>query len=50
MNPGIRNKLLTGSVDEMDEMLEYSEGATELRTEDRIARPWIYSNATGANR
>ena len=50
MNPRIRDKLLTGSVDELDEMLEYSEGATELRTEDRIARPWIYSNATGANR
>ena len=50
MNPRIRNKLLTGLVDELDEMLEYSDGTTELRNEDRNTRPWIYSNPTGANR
>ena len=50
INPRIRNKLLTGSMDELDEMLEHSEGARELRNEDRNTRPWIYQNATGANR
>ncbi len=50
MNPRIRNKLLTGSVDELDEMRQYSEGVRELRNEDRNTRPWIYTNATGANR
>ena len=50
MDARIRDKLLTGSVDELDEMLQHSEGATELRSEDRNTRPWIYQNATGANR
>ena len=46
----IRDKLLLGSVDELDEMLQHSDGARELRNEDRITRPWIYSSTTGANR
>ena len=44
-----RNKLLLGLSD-MDEMLPHSEGTREYRTGDRSTRPWIYSNATGANR
>ena len=50
IDPRIRNKLLLGSVDELDEMRQYSEGVRELRNEDRNTRPWIYTNPTGGNR
>ena len=41
VNPRARNKLLLG-LNDLDEMLQHSEGARGLRNEDRNTRPWIY--------
>ena len=49
INPRVRNKFLLGLGD-LDEMLEYSEEATEVRNENRKRWPWVYANAPGANR
>ena len=45
----MRNKLLL-SLNDLDEMLQHSEGARALRNEDRNRRPWIYAKATDASR
>ena len=49
MDSRLRNKLLL-SLNDLDEMLQHSERAKELRKEDRNSRPWIYVKATDARR